>query len=228
MTNGPIMRAALTLMDRWFKDGISPPASIVPLRKDGTLVSPEHALDAFPDVPGFETPEAPSRLPLYDYGPGFGDGLVTQHPPLPIPGQEYDVQVPLVDADGNDLGGLRSPEIAVPVGTHTGWNLRRTGFGAGDFASLAGSFVPFARTQSEREENRDPRLSIEERYGSYERYFAAIGAAAKKLQERGFLLQEDVDRYIAAAEGRNPLDETIDIAPLALSIQGALDRMKVS
>ena len=216
MNNGPLMRGALTLMHRWVTEGTPPPPSIVPRRAESTLVSPEEALAAFPKVPGFPTPANPSRLPLYDYGPGFDEGLVTEHPPQAVPGKEYTVQMPSVDEDGNDLGGLRSPEIVVPVGTHTGWNLRRAGFAEGDLASLAGSFVPFARTRAEREADGDPRRSIEERYESHGVYVDRVADAARELVTAGFLLEEDAARYVEAARGRNPLDEEIPLAPLVL------------
>ncbi len=217
MNNGPLMRAILTMMHRWVTEGTPPPPSIVPRRADGTLVSPEEALAVFPEVPGFPTPASPSRLPLYDYGPGFDRGLVTEHPPQPVPGKEYTVQMPQVDEDGNDLGGLRSPEVMVPVGTHTGWNLRRAGFAEGDLASLAGSFVPFARTRAERETNGDPRRSIEERYDSHEDYVREMAEAVRQLQAAGFLLEEDAERYVEAAKSRDPLSEAVTLAPLALS-----------
>ena len=217
MNNGPLMRAVLTMMHRWVTEGTPPPPSIVPRRADGTLVSPEEALAVFPEVPGFPTPASPSRLPLYDYGPGFDRGLVTEHPPQPVPGKEYTVQMPQVDEDGNDLGGLRSPEVMVPVGTHTGWNLRRAGFAEGDLASLAGSFVPFARTRAERETNGDPRRSIEERYASHEDYVREMAEAVRQLQAAGFLLEEDAERYVEAAKSRDPLNEAVPLAPLTLS-----------
>ena len=125
--------------------------------------------------------------------------------------------MPQVDADGNDAGGLRSPEVAAPVGTHTGWSLRRNGFGGADLASLTGSFVPFPRTSAEREAGGDPRLSIEERYGSHAGYVRAIARAVEDLVAEGLLLEEDADRYVAAAMARNPLDPTVPLLPLTLS-----------
>ena len=217
MNNGPLMRAALTLMHRWVTEGVPPPPSIVPRRANGTLVPPEEALAAFPKVSGFAAPAGPSRLPLYDYGPGFDQGLVTELPPRAVAGKEYAVQMPQVDEDGNDLGGLRSPEVMVPVGTHTGWNLRREGFAEGDLASLAGSFVPFARTRAEREANGDPRRSIEERYESHEAYVSRIADAVRELAAAGFLLEEDAARYVDAAKARNPRDERVPLAPLVLN-----------
>ena len=127
------------------------------------------------------------------------------------------MQMPHVDEDGNDLGGLRSPEVMVPVGTHTGWNLRRAGFAEGDLASLAGSFVPFARTRAEREADGDPRRSIEERYASHEEYVRQMAEAVRQLQAAGFLLEEDAERYVEAARSRDPLSEDVNLAPLTLS-----------
>jgi hypothetical protein len=216
MSNGPLMRAALAAMDRWVTDGTAPPASIVPRRADGTLVSPEQAIAALPKVPGVTVPAAPSRLPLYDHGPDFDRGMVTELPPKPVPGKEYTVQLPLVDADGNDLGGLRSPEIMAPIGTHTGWNIRKRELGGNDLASLLGSFVPFPRTRADREASGDPRLSVEERYGTHDGYVDAVRSAAKELAGEGFLLDEDVARYVAAAQARDPLDTSVPLRPLVL------------
>jgi hypothetical protein len=216
MSNGPLMRAALAAMDRWATDGTPPTPSRVPRRADETLVSPVEAVRALPKVPGVSVPSEPSRLPLYDYGPDFTHGFVTEHPPKPVDGKEYTVQLPLVDADGNDLGGLRSPEILAPIGTHTGWNLRRAPFAEGDFASLMGSFVPFPRTKADRDASGDPRLSLEERYPSHDAYVSAVTQAAESLAAAGLLLEEDVARYAAAATARNPLDPDVKLAPLVL------------
>ncbi len=60
--------------------------------------------------------------------------------------------------------------------------------------------VDFAPTQSERLAAGDPRPSIEERYEDHVSYVNKVTAAALKLRARGVLLDEDVARYIAAAE----------------------------
>jgi len=84
----------------------------------------------------------------------------------------------IVDADGNDLGGIRNVFLQVPIGTYTGWNLFNRSFYEDGFCTLQGSFIPFARTRQERLDASDPRLSIEERYPSKEAYVAAIKTAA--------------------------------------------------
>lgn len=217
MTNGPTLRAVLSLMDRWATDGTPPPPSRVPRRAENTLASPGEVLSNYPDIPGFNLPPSPSQLPKYNYGPDFDKGFITEHPPTPVAGQEYPLQLPVVDGDGNDIAGIRTPEIQAPIGTHTGWSLRKEGVAKGDFFSLTGSFVPFARTKEEREASHDPRLSIEERYSSHDDYVSAIDDATKKLVADKLLLQEDADRYIEAAKKRNPLDPNTPLLPLTLN-----------
>jgi hypothetical protein len=103
--------------------------------------------------------------------------------------------VPQVDGDGNDLGGIRLPEIAVPLAAYTGWNLRAAKIGAPDeLFSMAGSWLPFPHNQTERENTRDPRLSIEERYVTKRAYLEKITAAAEDLVKAGYLLEADVAR----------------------------------
>lgn len=215
-TTTPIQRVALMLMDEWATTGTPPPATRLPRRDEETLGFPEEVLRNFPSIPGVTIPAGPSRLPRYDYGPDFDQGIVTKHPPEEIPGQNYPVQVPQIDVDGNEVGGLRVPEIVVPVGTYTGWNVRKAGFGEGDLHSLTGSFIPFARTKEEREASGDPRPSIEERYPTHGDYVEAIRSAAQALVTEGLLLPEDRDRYVAAAQGRDPLDPAVDLKPLVL------------
>jgi hypothetical protein len=217
MANNPFQRAALVLMDRWATDRIPPPASRVPSRSDATLLTAEEVLSHFPRIPGLRLPAGPSRLPLYDYGLEFNRGIVSQHPPKATPGREYPILLPDVDSDGNEIAGLRSPEIQVPVATHTGWNLRKAGFAEGDLYSLSGSFIPFARTKAEREQSGDPRLSIEERYSSHEEYIRAVFRAVQGLVAEGFMLEEDAVRYIEASKNRNPLDPKIPLRPLVLT-----------
>jgi hypothetical protein len=113
--------------------------------------------------------------------------------------------VPGVDKDGNEIAGIRSINIRVPVGTFTGWALRREGFGKGDLSSLNGMFIPFKKTKKDRKAVMDPRLSLEERYGSHEKYVEAVRRAAEELVNEGFLLPKDARSEIEDAEKRNTL-----------------------
>jgi hypothetical protein len=113
-------------------------------------------------------------------------------------GPAFGSRVAAVDADGNERAGIAVPEVAVPLATHTGWNLRHADIGGGEqLLVFAGATLPFARTRAEREAAGDPRPSIEERYASREDYLARVRAAAERLVAQGYLLAEDVERSVA-------------------------------
>jgi len=123
------------------------------------------------------------RNPLWPDGAGVGAAL-----PL---------LVPQVDLDGNDLAGIRLPEIAVPLATATGWTFRTPAMGApGDLVPLRGAWIPFAATSEERARTKDPRASIEERYSLRAAYLAKVRAAADALVQQGYLLGADVDSLV--------------------------------
>jgi hypothetical protein len=160
-------------------------------------------------------PSGPSRLPFYNYGPDFDDrGLLTVMPPQATAGREYIIQVPQIDVDGNERAGLHSPDIAVPLGTYTGWALRKPGYAEPDNLSLNGTFIPFARTKAEREAKGDPRLSIAERYGDHDGYVNAVTTAVEDLRRIGLVLDEDAARYLEAARRKNPFDPAVRLGPL--------------
>src|SRR5271163_1561602 len=115
--------------------------------------------------------------------------------------RSYGVLEMQVDADGNDIGGLRSAFLQTPIGTYTGWNLGRKDRFENGLCNLQGSFIPFAATRAERVATGDPRLSIEERYPSKEAYIAAFRKAAGDLVAERHLLPEDADLLIRRAEG---------------------------
>jgi hypothetical protein len=211
----PFLRACFVLMDRWATTGEPPPPSRVPKRSDNTLVSPEAALARFPKIPGVNLPAKPSRLPYWNYGPDFDErGIMSVFPPEAVAGKEYPIQVPQVDADGNDVGGVRYPEMQVPLGTHLGWALRKKGFAEGELLMTNGCIVSFARTRAERERNGDPRFSIEERYANHGAYVEAVRRAVDGLVKEGLMLPEDGERYIEAARKKNPLDPSVPLEPL--------------
>jgi hypothetical protein len=163
------LRALLTAMDRWVKQGSTPPESQHPRLGDGTLV-PASRL-TFPAIPGVQSPRIVK--------PGH-EGTT----PLPF-------LVPAVDADGNERAGVRTAEQAVPVATFTGWNFRNPATGAPtELARLTGSEIPFARTAADRK--GDPRRSLDERYASKAQYLAQAQAHCHTLVAAGYLLAEDV------------------------------------
>jgi hypothetical protein len=199
LDTAPLLRALLDALEQWATHGTPPPPSRIPRRSDGTLI-PASAVQAhFPLLPRVECPATPNRLHLQDYGPDFPRGLIAYEPPAVDTSHEYAVLVPLIDADGNDVPGIRTPHVEVPLATFTGWNLRPTGGGAKALASVTGSYFPFAQTPAQRQASGDPRPSLTERYRSRADYVARIARAAQTLVEARLLLEEDADRYVQLA-----------------------------
>jgi len=196
-------RALITDMDQWVKDGKMPPPSTYPKIAGNTLVP--LADWKFPKISGVNTPHEVSLAYHLDFalevfGPPPGKEGDSKQPQIawinvesPQVGQPFGVLVPQSDADGNDLGGVRLPELQVPLATYTGWNLRDPSIGAPEQrVSFLGSWIPLAKTAEERKKSGDPRPSVAERYKSQEEYMSKFEQAAKKLIEQRFLLQEDL------------------------------------
>jgi len=187
----PILRALLVAMDRWVSDAGDPPASRYPKIADGTLVDLAAFRRQFPKIPEVGLPDAyymPFRL---DAGPRWQSEGIADHVP-PKVGSAYRTLVPAVDADGNEVAGIRLPDVAVPLGTYTGWNLRAAEYGAGGvLAGLHGSYLAFAPTVEKRRQSQDPRAAITERYPTREIYLARVTEAVLQLQQEGLLLDED-------------------------------------
>ena len=194
------MRALLVALDRWVADGVTPPPSRYPRLDRDTLV-PFPEFD-FPQLPGVRVPTRIHRAYRVDYGPRFrSEGIVSFQPPRV--GAPFPILVPKVDADGNELAGIRLPEVAVPLATYTGWNLFGPGKGPPtEICSFRGSYIPFARSKQERLEAGDPRPSIQERYGSRDEYLGRVVAVALKLMDEGYLLSQDVPRILEIAAQR--------------------------
>jgi hypothetical protein len=217
MSPAPYLRASLVLLDEWVTHGVAPPASLIPRREDGTLIAPETALAKYPRIPGVNLPVDSGRLPNYDYGLDFDRGYVSKFPPEPVPGQQYPIQVSSFDGDGNDVAGIRYPDVEVPVGTHAPWALRREGFAAPDLLWNCGSFIPFARTRAEREVSGDPRPSIEERYADHDDYVSKVEVVCRQRVAERLMLEEDLVRYVEAAKTKNPFDPSVQLGPLIQS-----------
>jgi hypothetical protein len=194
------MRALLAAMQRWVAEGVEPPPSRYPRIGRGELV-PLSGL-RFPRLPGVTLPVRIRKAWRLDYGPEFRSaGIIAFEPPRI--GKEFPVLVPQVDEDGNEVAGIRVPEVAVPLATYTGWNLRAPEIGAPDeLYSMAGSWLPFARTRAERQQRGDPRRSIEERYRSRDDYLARVNECARELAREGYLLERDIPRIVEEAARR--------------------------
>ena len=188
----PALRALLVALERWVKRGAPPPPSAYPRIDAGTLLEAKRL--RFPAIPGVRLPVEPNPKERFEYGPGL---------PKAARGR-YAVLVPAVDEDGNERGGIRLPEVAVPRGTATGWALRAAAGGSpGELCYLEGSYVPFARSSAERAASGDPRRSLQERYRDPGEYLRRIRAAASKLRDAGYLLDEDFARALARARAQS-------------------------
>ena len=182
-------RAALSVaLYEWVANGVEPPPSRFPTVAGGGLVSANEL--GFPDIPGVTYSGSYNPLHLAD------------HRSLPpMYGDAYPVLVGRIDDDGNMVDGVRHPNLAAPVGTYTGWNLRRAGFGEGGQCAGTGSFIPFAATESARADSGDPRASLEARYPDHAAYVQAVSEAADALVGERLLLAADADVIVELARG---------------------------
>jgi hypothetical protein len=202
------LRALMVALVEWVTKGTAPPPSQYPRLDRGELAAPTQAALHSPVIPGVPLPDGIIN-PLYDYdlGPEFNyrdlSGAISMQPP--VIRQVLPSLVPRVDADGNETSGVPSALHQAPLGTYLGWNITAEGFFKGAICGLAGGYVPFAKTKTERLANGDPRPSLEERYGSHDRYVTTVRTAAARLVRDRFLLQEDADRLIAQAESSDVL-----------------------
>jgi hypothetical protein len=192
---GAPLRALIVALDKWVTANEPPPPSLAPRIADGTLVGP--GATGFPAVPGAAIARAVNEIAPY------GDWVA----PRADKARAYRPLVAKVDADGNETTGIRTPDIAVPLGTYTGWNLYKEPFAAGALCDRDGSFLAFARTKAEREAKGDPRRSLEERYGAHANYVLGVDAAAQELVRARLLLAEDAALYVAAAKARDPFKQ---------------------
>ena len=204
----PFLEALFLAMDRWVTDGTPPPPSMHPRIADGTLAGWKADEAGWTALPGVPYPTAIQQPDYLDYGEEFATKRrIDNHPPVRT-GKRYGVGIPALDADNNEVGVLRMPAVVVPVATYTGWNLRNPMIGAPDaLLPLAGGYIPFPRTKTERDASGDPRPSVEERYGSFEEYRAQIMRAAETLVAEGYLLDEHLAGVEARAEANRGLFE---------------------
>ncbi len=192
------LRALLVRLVGWVAEDQSPPASDYPSIGRGTLVPPGE-LD-LPELPGLRPPRAPHIAYRADYGAGWKDGIITRQPP--DLDSAYPVRVPQVDDIGNELGGIRNVAIAVPLATYLPWSLRRGLSNSDEMADFRGTFIPLPVTDAEAARNDDPRPSVESLYPNREVYLDDARAAASALVQRGYLLEQDVERVTADAADR--------------------------
>jgi hypothetical protein len=194
------IRALLVALEQWVANGTLPPASLYS-RLDHRSLVPLNQI-RFPRIPGVTGPAGIFNTHIVYYrGPRYDaddlSGIIAIEPPIPL--VEYPSLAPQIDVDGNDIDGLRSHILQAPLGTYTGWNVRAAGFSQGDACDLTGSYIPFAATKAQRKASGDPRLSLQERYGSTAGYVAAVTAAVNSLVSQRLMLASDASGAISNA-----------------------------
>jgi hypothetical protein len=179
-------------MHHWVTEGIAPPPSVYPKLADGTLIPVAEV--HFPAIPGMGDPrllKAGGRVRNPQWADGAGEG------------QELPLLVPQVDTDGNDIAGVRMPDVAVPLGTATGWVFRPASMGSPhEPVLLRGAWVPFAATREQREAAHDPRPALAERYASRETYLSQVKDVLQKLISQRFLSEQDLEPQLRQAGDR--------------------------
>lgn len=206
------LRALNAVLIDWVTTGRVPPDSRYPTLGAGDLVPATAAAVGFPSIPGLRPIDGLVKVVLdYDYGSTYRandvSGVISTMPPRIV--QAITTYVPRVDADGNETSGVPSVLHQAPLGTYLGWNVAASGFFAGQICGFQGGYVPFAQTRVEREATGDPRLSIEERYGTREGYVCTVRKAAEAAVEARFLLPEDASRMVREAEASGVLPEAV-------------------
>ena len=218
LNSSAVQRALWEALDQWSTSGVAPPPSNVPHLSDGTLVSalPQSGV-GFPNIPGVSYTGLKATRYLLNYGKDFyRTGIMTVNPPVMTPpmfdnpknGPIYPTYVPRTDEDGNDIAGIRLPDVSVPLATYTGWSLRG-GAQAGDGCEGTGQMIAFPKTKADRVATGDPRMSVEERYPSFPVYAEKVKAAVEDMVAKRLMLREDaqpaVDRLLKMGEATGVL-----------------------
>jgi hypothetical protein len=212
-----VLRALFIALDAWVTQGVKPPASNVPRRTDHTAAlaaANNHKLTGtvsqtelgWPSIPGVTYTGLITTRYCLNFGPDFNKGVISQYNLGSVNRPAYTNFVSKVDKDGNEVAGIHLPPVAAPTATLTGWALRREGYGLDDGAESAGQNIPFKKTKAERVAAGDPRLSLEERYGTHEGYVQAVARAVDSLKQLRLLLPADAQKYIDDAKASDVLN----------------------
>ena len=186
------LRALLPRLADWVSKGDAPPNSAYPRVSGGMLVEPLSM--RFPKVAGMSAAKLAHVPQRMDFGPRWQQGIIDIEPPKL--GKPYGVLIPQVDEFGNELGGIRNVEIAVPLGTYTPWALRTGLSGAQvELRDFYGTWLPLPKEPSAQ----DMRPAIKTRYENKDDYLDQVKRANKSLTESGYLLEEDIPRTLERA-----------------------------
>ncbi|MCP4546353.1 MAG: tetratricopeptide repeat protein [bacterium] len=217
---GIVGRALLTALDEWVTDGTPPPDSRIPRIADGTLVPLAEFKSAFPQIPQTLFPPSYYQPLRLDHGPRWREQGIADNTP-PIVGAPYVTLVPQVNPTGNEIAGIRLPEIAVPLATFTGWHMRNPFFSQ-TLGRNSGTVHALPRTREQADAKRDPRQAIVERYATSADYLTAVETCLKQLRDHRLILEQDVSLLRKQAGAQAELIEKMRSGDLPLMEKVAL------
>ncbi|MEO8483877.1 MAG: alpha/beta hydrolase domain-containing protein [Acidobacteriota bacterium] len=214
-------RALTRALVEWVTSGTPPPASRYPTLANGDLVPATRAAMGLPAIPGLSFNENILNPVLrYDFGSSFHrpdlSGVITRMPPRVV--GVLPTYVPRVNADGNETVGVASVLYQAPLGTYLGWNAIRAGVLAGQGCGYTGGYVPFAKTRADREATKDPRPSVEERYGTQDGYVCTVRKAVDVAVRERFLLADDARRLLTEVSASSVLPGNAASSPANVAI----------
>ena len=214
LSSNPVQRALWLALDKWSVLNVAPPPSMVPRLDNGTMTLPAstgfptNIPDPFGEMPNGKVTYTGLKTTRHRFNLGanfYTTGIPTIFPPVITPPLEIETTVPLpgnvngavypsyaptTDSDGNDIAGVRLPDVTVPIATYTGWALR-SGPQANDGCESTGQFIPFAATADARASSGDPRPSVAERYPTFDDYDSKVETAMNAMIQQRTLLCED-------------------------------------
>lgn len=196
----PAQRALLLALRDWIVSGTAPPQSAFSKLGNGSLAPVSSINIPYNPSVNFSLAQMVNVKNYLDRGALFNvaDASGVMAEPFVVKGLYYAL-LPQVDADGNDIDGIRNVNVQVPMGTYTGWNPRKAGFSEGDSCDLTGGYIPLFKTQAQRVAAGDPRPSVAERYPTHADYVAKVTAAANSLVAARYLLPQDAALAISQA-----------------------------
>jgi hypothetical protein len=109
------------------------------------------------------------------------------------------IEIPKRDEDGNSIGGVRLPDMQVPLGVNARQNPPLS-----FLCALAGAYVAFPLTKEDADIKHDGHRPMLERYKTRNEYVSLVRAAARDLEREGFLLPDDATIIVHSA-AQSPL-----------------------
>ncbi len=188
ISSSALFRSLISNLDGWVRGTAAPLDSSYPKVADGTMAVPTSdpkSLGA-PDLSGLGL----SFNGVYNTLSVNDESVI----PSKTSTQFYTVLLPTSDAQGNDKGGVRMPDLSVPITTSKGYSVRKSGFVAGDQNGLSSSQLAFALLTASKNA-ADPRQSVQQLYTNKAGYLAQWNAAVDALAAKGLLLPDDVTAY---------------------------------